>query len=194
MRGKRFTKIILIILIIISGFLYVCSDHCRISIYGIPYIDDDIHHYYKEAYTLNEDINFSIDLKNMSDFVGDVVYSKDQCTISIHDIQYCNGNYEITFRSNGYYSYNTAILVSGIRHIRKENEEGIDIEGILEIEYENKVYRCAVKGGTGISYKDGDAFGFYIFPNEIFENEHLGNIGMLNLTLSNLTYHIWTRR
>ena len=106
------------------------------------------------------------------------------------------GGYRIFFRSHGVYDFNGGRLTSGIKHSRpRENCTQYEIVADLITTYNGKSYLANYQGKTGLNEQDSDYFGFYLFPDEAYDDGvPLENAGKVTITLYNLTEHTWTRK
>ena len=106
------------------------------------------------------------------------------------------GGYRIFFQSHGMYDLSGGRLNSGIKHIRLgENSNTSELTAKLIATYNGVSYEANRQGQTGLNWHDGDMFGFYLFPDEAYdEGVPLENAGKVTITLYNLTEHTWTRK
>ncbi len=169
----------------------------RISIRYIVLWSDGLRfHYGNDSYlynseTLNDEYRIDINLGNISENIGKVLFEDEDCKIVVSNITNNDNFFEILFRSYGSYSIDRGVLVSGIKHIKTEKGYSSDLVAKAYSEYYGKVYEADVSTVTNMNYKDGDEFGFYIFPyKENFKE------GYYNVTLSveNLCKNEWLRK
>jgi len=66
----------------------------------------------------------------------------------------------------------------------------------MKATYNNKNYNSSVYGHSGLNYKDGDDFSFYIFPSEAYNNQEisLNETGVVQLTVTGLFNTIWSKK
>ena len=75
------------------------------------------------------------------------------------------------------------------------NSGSCAMQAKLSTKYNGKIYDCNVQGMSGINEKDGDTFGFYVFPSKAYreDNVPLENAGIVTVTISNLIEHRWVK-
>lgn len=186
-------------------FLYVIfNNSIAILINGMSYIANDVDNYTYSLTNLDTHCTFTVDLDNLDSNSGKVIYdNNDGCWIIIHTVQKQDvngGGYRIIFRSIGTYSINGAKLISGIYHeIWRDENSGkpygtYHMEATMKCIYNGITYDSHVQGLSGISYKNGDSFGFYLFPSEAYKNGDvpLDNAGTAEIIISNLAINEWT--
>lgn len=142
-----------------------------------------------------------IDLNDLESNKGKVLYNNGKSKIYVSSVDNTgstiNGGYRIHFRACGQYSLNYAELISGVQHVTVgENLFSTDMSSQLTAKYKDKVFNCNLMGMTGISFKDGDLFSFYIFPSEAYDNNEVSfeEKGVVHLTITNLYKNIWTKK
>ena len=66
----------------------------------------------------------------------------------------------------------------------------------MTAKYKDNIYNSSVLGTSGLNYKDGDEFAFYIFPSEAYDKEDvsLDEDGIVKLSIKNLYKNIWTKK
>ncbi|MCT4544473.1 MAG: hypothetical protein N4A63_13080 [Vallitalea sp.] len=66
----------------------------------------------------------------------------------------------------------------------------------MTAEYNGEKYNSSVYGLSGLNYKDGDSFLFYIFPSEVYQNGEitLKEEGIVHLTVTDLYKNIWSEK
>lgn len=143
-----------------------------------------------------------IDLYNPESNAGKTIYDDGKCRIEIELVRHEeDGNYNIFFRTHGKYNRSGGTLVSSIKQIR--NEDGTYSykgAGRIRVIVGDKAYEGTVSALSGLNYKDGDEFGFYLFPLDCYEDgqflldnqiEHQN--GMVKIQLSHLNKTTWIR-
>jgi hypothetical protein len=141
--------------------------------------------------------SIDIDLNDTKRSIGYTIYLPQGCTAEIHDIQKCTDNYYMVwFRSHGKYSLKSAVLVSGMKQSATKDGYSSSYFGKMTTEYNGKVYNGEMCGGSGLNYKDGDDFGFYMISqggdNDF--TDFKGPSGKVRITISNLCINTWTRK
>ncbi|WP_088104209.1 hypothetical protein [Halalkalibacter urbisdiaboli] len=144
------------------------------------------------------DYSISIDLSNLESNIGKELYNDGKHTIYVSSVNNTGsentGGYSISFRSSGRISLNAASLVSGVQHARINEHSFTNImTAKMTAEYNGKIYESPISGVSGLNYKDGDEFGFYIFPHESYQEIRLNEQGVVGLTVSNLYKNIWSK-
>lgn len=143
--------------------------------------------------------SLTIDLSNMEGNIGKELYNDGTHMIYVSAVDNTEnmntGGYRIFFRSIGRYSLNGASLISGIHHARTENGFTKDMTAKMTAEYKGRIYDSSVSGISGLNYKDGDDFGFYIFPSEAYEKKEISfeESGAAVITVTNLYKNIWSK-
>ena len=149
--------ICLIWIVLTRPFLILTKGMVYIAEHGEKY--DYIYH------PINENIEFTINIKDLSSNVGKVIYQKDGCRIEISDID--ENNYRIFFQTYVTYNLNSATLISAVKHEQIDsNKYKFNCIAKLNIKDNNTFFECSVAGLNGLCYKNGDTFGYYIFSEE----------------------------
>jgi len=108
-----------------------------------------------------------------------------------------SGGYRIGFRSTGPYSLDGASLLSGVHHETvNENSFKMNMSAKMTAKYRGNTYMSSRFGMSGLNYKDGDDFSFYVFPSEAYEKGDvtLEEAGVVELTVTDLYQNIWSKR
>ncbi|WP_042349265.1 hypothetical protein [Bacillus massiliigorillae] len=142
-----------------------------------------------------------IDLSNIESNIGKAIFNDGTHKIYISSLKSTGsmntGGYSIGFRSSGAYSLNSASLISGIQHtINIDNSLSSNMIAKLSTEYKGKTYKGSAYGISGLNYKDGDEFYFFLFPNNLQEKNKisLSPKDKIKITLKDLYYNIWTKK
>lgn len=142
----------------------------------------------------------SIDLSDLKSNIGKEIYNDGEYRIYVSWIDNTgainSGGYRIGFRSVGKYSLSGASLISGIQHKTVgEHSFTTVMTAKLQAEYKMQLYNSPTYGLTGLNYKSGDDFSFYLFPIMAYKRKEvtLEETGTVELTLSNLYKNIWTK-
>jgi hypothetical protein len=154
-----------------------------------------------KGHIVEGEFSISIDLSDLESNIGKELYNDGTHKIYVSWVDNTGdvnaGGYRIGFRASGHYSLTNASLISGVQHVMvDENSFTYDMSAKMTAEYNNKVYNSSVFGMSGLNYKDGDDFGFYIFPSEAYEMEEisLNETGMVDLTVTDLFENIWCKK
>ena len=126
---------------------------------------------------------------------GKMLYEDGECNITVYLVDFTeDGVYRIHFRSHGNYNINTAKLVSGITHYNNESRYFLsDLTAKMNASYGGKTYECNIMGTSGINYKDGDMWSYYIFSDVLEETPEF-NGGNVILTVTDLCNNVWSRK
>ncbi len=142
-----------------------------------------------------------IDLSDLESNKGKVLYDDGECRITVLLVDNTGsastGGYRISFRSSGSYNLQKAVLVSGQKHYAtQERSFSNEMTAKMTTEYKGKTYESTVFGMSGLNYKDGDEFAFYLFPGESYESKEisLDETGVVSLKLTNLSRNIWSKK
>ena len=203
LKNKKGIIIILFVLVIvILFFLLSNSGIIGIAIDGIAYVANNTRDYTdKNGYIITDECNFEVDLSNLQSNVGKQVYNDGKHKIYVSWIDNTgsirSGGYRIGFRAKGEYSVHGATLISGVKHIAvTDNSFTYDMSAKMRATYKEKTYDCSVFGTSGLNYRDGDDFSFYIFPSVAYEKNEisLDEKGKVSITITNLYKNIWNKK
>jgi len=66
----------------------------------------------------------------------------------------------------------------------------------MTADYKGKSYTSQVAGLSGLNYRDGDDFFFYLFPGEAYDNNEIdiNESGIVNVTVTQLYKNKWSKR
>ena len=155
----------------------------------------------KNGKVIPGEYSVSIDLADLQSNVGKVLYNEGGYRIYVSFIDNTeairSGGYRIGFRACGQYSLTNASLISGVRHSTVGHKQfTYDMSAKMEASYKGKVYNCGEFGTSGLNYRDGDDFSFYIFPGEAYDSKEvsLNEKGTVKLTVTNLYKNVWTQK
>ncbi len=182
------------VIIINSGLLGLWSK-------GIASIANNISEYTTSSgEPLQGEYSVTIDLSDLEGNIGKVLYSDKTHKIYVSWLDNTQGKgpgeYRILFRSQGEYSLKGASLISGIQHATVDDNAFTQIlTAKMTAQYKGKTYTSREFSTSGLNYKDGDEFGFYIFPQEAYEQKEVtfNETGEVVLTISNLYSNVWNR-
>ena len=142
-----------------------------------------------------------IDLYNMESNAGKIIYDDGVCSLEIKLVRQESGTYNIFFRTHGKYNSSGGTLISAVKQIRNENGTySIECVGKMQVIVDDKVYESNNSALGGLNYKDGDVFGFYLFPLDCYENGQFlldeqikDQNGVVKIQLSHLNKTTWIR-
>lgn len=153
-----------------------------------------------KGHIVEGEYSVSIDLSNMESNIGKDLYNDGNHRIYVSWIDNTGvdtGGFRIGFRSSGNYSLKNASLISGIHHATvDENSFTSNMSAKMTATYNGRSYNSSVFGISGLNYKDGDDFSFYIFPAEAYEKEEilLNEKGIVKLIVKDLYKNIWSKK
>ena len=147
-------------------------------------------------------VEAEIDLYNPESNAGKNIYDDGKCKIEIELVrQEENGAYNIFFRTHGKYNRSGGTLISAVKQIRNENESySYECVGRMQVIVDGKAYEGKNSGLGCLTEKDGDIFGFYLFPLDCYDNGQFllknqikNQNGIVKIQLSHLNEISWTR-
>ncbi|MFC4778945.1 hypothetical protein ACFO9Q_19295 [Paenibacillus sp. GCM10023252] len=200
-RQKRIALSLLLSLIIVLGLLWRIG-MLGIWTEGIGYIADRTTEYSNDnGHDVQGDYSIAINLADLESNIGKEIYNDGNYKIYVAWVNTSEsintGGYNIGFRSSGKYSRDGATLVSGVKHITLDHHSFTsEMSAKMTAQYRSVIYNSSTYGTSGLNYKDGDDFSFYIFPSEAYESGGvtLNETGVVQVTLSNLYKNVWTKR
>lgn len=155
----------------------------------------------RNGHTVQGEYTIPIDLLNLESNIGKELYNDGIHKIYVSWIDNTgninSGGYRIGFRSSGHYSLTGASLISGGHHATvNENSFTTNMTAKMTAQYNSKNYTSSVYGVSGLNYKDGDDFAFYIFPSESYKIQEisLNETGIVHLTVTELFKNIWIKK
>lgn len=169
---------------------------------GLRYIVSDTDEYkYEKGHIVEGEYSISIDLSDLQSNIGKELYSDGTHRIYVNWINNSGskntGAYEIGFRSSGQYSLTDASLISGIHHaMTTESSFTSELTAKMTSKYNGKIYDNSSSATSGINFKDGDEFSFYLFPNSAYDTNEisLNEKGLVEVTVTNLYKNIWSKK
>lgn len=195
-------KISLVLYIIIAIVVLTLSNIGVISLWssGIAAIANSTARFTdKNGYVIKDKYSIYIDLSDLKSNLGKELYNDGKNRITVGWIDNTgtvgSGGYRIGFRAHDNYTLNGATLISGVRHVTvNQNSFTTDMSAKMTAVYNGKTYNCSEFSTSGLNYKDGDEFGFYIFPVEAYNNHEvsLNEKGTVYLTISELYKNVWS--
>ena len=152
---------------------------------GMSFISTDNKHYTFSQTPVEGKFDFTVRMDDLESNTGKVVYRDENGYIDISVMDSDSGQYRIHFRSHGRYTRRGAVLISGASH----PAHTYNVDASLSVILGDISYPCSVAGVTGVSYKDGDMFSFYI-PSEVIKDD----TETLSFQLSDLVQNRWHRK
>jgi len=169
---------------------------------GISYIANNTKKFSDlQSHIIEGNYSVSIDLSNLESNIGKELYNDGIHRIYVSHVDNTgninSGGYRISFRASGQYSLIKATLISGVHHATLGDKSFIyTMSAKMTAEYDCKTYASSEMGISGLNYKDGDDFSFYIFPTEAYKKNEisLNEKGIVHLTVTNLYENIWSKQ
>ncbi len=180
---KKILLSAVIIIFVIAFVLLWISGIFGIAIDGIGYMINHQEKYIVTTQNINANIEFTLNLKDLSSNEGKIIYQDKDCNIEIDQVDKTDsGEYSIFLRSHGSYSFTQARLISGIVH----QPNTFNSSASLKINIDGELYDCSIAGVSGINYKDGDQMGFYLSSGGYSPIDDNNEINEVTLILSDL--------
>jgi len=181
-KKKILLPAIIIIFVIAFVLLWILGIF-GIAIDGMGYMFNHQKKYTVTTQNINTNIEFTLNLKDLSSNEGKIIYQDKDCNIEIDQVDKTDsGEYCIFLRSHGSYSYSQARLISGIAH----HPNTFNSSASLKINIGGELYDCSIAGMSGINYKDGDQMGFYLSSGGYSPIDDNNEINEVTLILSDL--------
>ncbi|WP_084243878.1 hypothetical protein [Planomicrobium okeanokoites] len=153
---------------------------------GISYIADQTEEYYKITEPVEGEYTVELDLNDLENNEGKILYDDGDSQISVMKVvEQEEKGYEVVFRSHAKDLPEGAVLVSGIAHDNTEDGSTHSIEA--EATAGKDAHQLSPSTATGLSYKDGDHFGFYLDAPA----EEADKVAM---TVTNLQLNLWMEK
>ncbi|WP_391118588.1 hypothetical protein [Psychrobacillus sp. L3] len=194
MKKIHFFKVLIIGVGTIAFILWI-SGWLNLWINGISVIANDVEGYRIHSYPVDGEYSVKIDLSDFDSNEGKVLYDDGENQIYVEKV-WVNGNsdYEVWFRSSGTYSLRGATVVTGNEHARTDNGFTL-IDHVNAIAtYQGDSFKIYPSGSSGFNYKDGDSFGFYLFPHDKEVDVDIEKDSFIEVKLSNLYMHNWEKK
>jgi hypothetical protein len=199
-KGSK-TTIILISVITIIMFTLWFIGVIGLWLNGMAYIANNTKEFNDtEGHLISGEYSVSINLDDLKSNIGKELHNDGESKIYVSWIDNTGssntGGYRIGFRSSGQYSLNGATLISGAHH-ETVNDKSFRyyMTAEMTVKYKEKIYISSEFCISGLNYKDGDEFAFYIFPSKAYDNGEvsLNEKGIVELSIKNLYKNIWTK-
>ena len=156
---------------------------------------------YEEGNMVDGEYFVDIDLSDLQSNMGKELYNDGTHKIYVSGVHNSGnkntGAYEIAFRSSGHYSLTGASLVTGTQHsMIDESSFTSEITAKMTSKYNGKTYDNFYSGSSGINFKDGDEFSFFLFPHSAYDTNEisLDEKGMVKVTVTNLYKNMWSEK
>lgn len=182
--------------LLLFGYLFLHSNAYGMWTRGLGYMNNSPDKYELSYHEIPGEYSLEIDLNDLESNVGKRIWQDGEQYIEVYLVDETDERYRIFFRSHGMYEMQKGNLTSGTKHIKYDDNSGsVAMQAKLSTAYNGKIYDCNVQGMSGINDKDGDTFGFYMFPSKAYreDNVPLENAGIATVTISNLIEHRWVK-
>lgn len=193
MRRIRFSNKVLLTLLVIMGLVLWFSGLLNLWIKGMSVIANDVKNYSINSYPIDGEYTIRADLSDLESNKGKVLYNNGENQIYIENVIVRKSNYEVYFRTSGTYDLKVATLVSGIEHARTENGFTHINHVNAKATYLGDTFKINLSGTSGLNYRDGASFGFYLFPNDKDIKVDIEKDSIIELKLSNLYMNKWEK-
>jgi hypothetical protein len=168
---------------------------------GLRYIVTNTNEYkYEKGHLVDGEYTVDIDLSDLQSNIGKELYNDGTHKIYVSwvNVDSVNsGGYNIGFRSSGHYSLTGASLISGIHHtFVNESSFSSEVTAKMTSKYNDEIYHNSLYSSSGINFKDGDEFGFYIFSNRAYDTNEisLDEKGVVEVTVTHLYKNMWSKK
>ncbi|WP_422124264.1 hypothetical protein DHX103_05435 [Planococcus sp. X10-3] len=164
-------------------------DTVNLHIHGISHIAEQVDDYYKIAEPVDGKYTVEIDLNNLQSNEGKVLFDDGESQITVLEVvPRESAGFEVIFRSRAAEQPHGAVLVSGVDHARTDSGFSHDIEAKAEaVNKDGESYDLTPADSTGLSYHDGDRFGFFLDVSE-------GDADEVEVTVTNLQLNLWMEK
>lgn len=178
----------LLVILWLSGLL-------SLWINGINYLANNVEGHLNKAIPVEGEYVVQIDLSDLKSNEGKILFDNGNNQIYLSKVFVENNtDYEVIFRSSGTYSLGTASLVSGIEHAYT-NDGFTDIfHAEAKATYRGDTFVLSQSTSSGLNYRDGDEFGFYLFPTNDEIDINLEKDSIIEVTITNLYLNIWMKK
>ncbi|RDY69074.1 hypothetical protein DXT76_17420 [Halobacillus trueperi] len=161
---------------------------------GISYVTSNIEGYYHKTFPLEGKYTVEINLSDLESNEGKVLFEDSENKIYVTKVTRSGSTYEVTFRSSGSYDADGATLVSGLEHARNTKGFTRHFKAEAEAVYNDETYELTPSGSSGFHYRNGDKFGFYLFPPNQMEKIQLKKEPIIKVTISHLQVNLWVKK
>lgn len=199
---QKITLLISASVVVVLFLVFWLTGLLGLWIDGMRYVVGNTDKYnYEEGHMVDGEYSVDIDLSDLQSNIGKELYNDGTHQIYVNWVHNSGnkntGAYEIGFRSSGDYSLTGASLVSGIQHLMiDESSFTSEITAKMTSTYNGETYDSFNSSSSGINFKDGDEFSFYLFPHSAYDTNEisLDEKGVVEVTVTNLYKNIWTEK
>ncbi|WP_188456038.1 hypothetical protein [Virgibacillus oceani] len=161
---------------------------------GISHVANAVEEYHNAAFPVDGEFTVDIDLSDLESNEGKVLFDDGKNQIFVSKVVRNESDYEVVFRSSGDFSLGGATLVSGIEHVRNSNDLTTDFQAEAQASYMGDTYKLSPSGSSGLDYRDGDEFGFYLYRQDETIDIDLEKESMIEVTVTNLYMNLWAEK
>lgn len=201
---KNITIVILSCVVLALTIFFVLWQNGTIGVYqrGMAFLMENSS-YAIDYKDLDLVIETEIDLYNLDSNTGKVIYDDGQCKIEIALVRKeLDGSYNAFFRTHGSYNRLGGTLISSTKQrMTEERYYTYNFVGKLQVIVDGVAYDGYNSATSSLIHKDGDEFGFYIFPLECYENGEFlledsikKQDGKVSIRLFDLSKITWNRK
>ena len=195
MKQKRLLLKGIIIGFPITVFLLWITGAINLWFYDIGDIANNEKFYSLELKPIEGEYSVLIDLRDLESNVGKTLYDDGEHRIYVSNVFISDdANYDVSFRSSGKYNLYGATLVSGIVHERVQGGFSFGLRANAKATYRGSTFKIYTSGRSGLNYKDGDSFGFYVIPHDREVTLNIAEDPIIEITISNLVMHKWSSK
>ncbi|MFG6113682.1 hypothetical protein ACGTN9_00740 [Halobacillus sp. MO56] len=160
---------------------------------GIRHLAQDVERYHNNTRSMEGDYTVTIDLSNPESNEGKVLFDGEEGDqIYISRIVQSSSSYIVVFRSSGSYNLGGGTLVSGLEHARNKNGFTHEFKAKAQASYNGETYKLKPSSSSGLNYRSGDEFGFYLFSPD--EEIDITKEQTIEVTITNLQLNIWAEK
>ncbi|MBU9720865.1 MULTISPECIES: hypothetical protein [Bacillaceae] len=186
--------IVTVIGVLVISFVIWLSGVPGLLINGISHLSNNEDKYHNMAHQVEGEFVVEIDLSDLESNEGKILYDdKTQIYISHLNVEN-DSNYEVIFRSSGNYNTSGASLVSGIEHATFNNEPSKIFQAEAKATYGGETFVLSPATSTDLVYRDGDKFGFYLFPEGEEVEIDLDTDPIIEVEVTNLYRNLWVKK
>lgn len=201
---KNITIVILSCVVLALTIFFVLWQNGTIGVYqrGMAFLMENSS-YAIDYKDLDLVIETEIDLYNLDSNTGKVIYDDGQCKIEIALVRKeLDGSYNAFFRTHGSYNRLGGTLISSTKQrMTEERYYTYNFVGKFQVIVDGVAYDGYNSATSSLIHKDGDEFGFYIFPLECYENGEFlledsikKQDGKVSIRLFDLSKITWNRK
>lgn len=148
---------------------------------------------YQTSYqNMPSSFSMELDLNDLESNAGKVLYEDESgCCVLVDSVdENMPGEYRVWFRACGVYGRTGGQLVSGCQSMRVDKTTWtMTTTAAMTAVVDGIHYPCSEAGASGLIFKDGNHFGFYLNPRtpDTWEAVSIDGLDKLTVTVSGLT-------